>query len=147
MRDAVKSREEDLRDAHARSEAVIDNATNPIVTINERGRILHVNGATSLMFGYTPAEMVGHNVSMLMPSPDREKHDGYLRNYRRTGEAKIIGKGREVVARRKDGSTFPIALGVSEVCLTTGHTFVGMITDLSEHKKVERLEGALAVER
>jgi PAS domain S-box-containing protein len=147
MRDAVKCREQSLRDAHARIQAVVDNAPNPIITIDECGRILHANDATSRMFGYTSAELKGQNVSMLMPTPDREAHDGYLRNYLQTGEAKIIGMGREVVARRRDGSTLPVALGVSEVRLTTGRTFVGMMTDLSENRMIRKLEDALQLEK
>ena len=114
MREAIQTREQRLRDAHARIEAVVENAVSPIITINDRGRIIHVNEATCKAFGYAAAEMEGQNVSMLMPPPDREEHDGYINNYLATGDAKVIGTEREVIAMRKDGSTFPIDLGVAE---------------------------------
>ena len=135
MRDAVKSREQSLSDAQARIEAIVESTVSPIITIDERGSILHVNRATSRMFGYTAAELKGQNVSMLMP-----------------GEAKIIGEGREVMALRKDGSTLPAELGVAEVKLGTGRTFVATLTDLTEVKKLETLklekvESALKLEK
>lgn len=152
MRDAVQCREEGLRDAQARNEAIVDGTVSPIITIDERGKILHVNRATFVLFGYAPGELEGQNVSVLMPSPDREAHDGYLKNYLKTGDAKIIGKGREVLALRKDGSTFPVDLGVAEVKLGAGRTFVGTLTDLTEMKKLEKMklekiEGALKLEK
>lgn len=152
MREAIQNREQSLRDAHARIEAVIDNATNPIITIDERGHILHVNKSACAAFGYAAWEMEGHNAAMLMPSPYREEHDQYLEDYRTTGLAKVIGKGREAVALRKDGSTFPIELGVASVMLATGRTYIGTITDLTavkalQHAKIEKMEEALKLEQ
>src|SRR5204862_491980 len=89
------------------------------------------------LFGYVASEVIGQNVKMLMPSPFRGEHDRYLDNYRRTGERKIIGIGREVVGRRKDGSTFPMDLSVGEVREGAASTFVGIIHDLTERKRTE----------
>src|SRR6516162_10082457 len=98
---AVKDREERLR-------AILDTAVEGIITIDERGIIESVNAAAERIFGYDAGETIGRNVSMLMPSPHRELHDSYLESYRRTGHARIIGIGREVSGRRKDGSVFPM---------------------------------------
>lgn len=152
MRKAIQCREQRLRDARAHIEAVVENAVSPIITIDERGQILHVNKAACDTFEYAADEMEGRNVSMLMPAPYREKHGGYIQNYLATGDAKVIGKGREVTGLRKDGTTFPIDLGVAEVMLATGRTFIGTVTDLSEIKalqeaKIERIEEALKLEK
>jgi PAS domain S-box-containing protein len=140
MRDAIKCRERRLRDERARSDAVIENAVNPIVIIDEMGRILDANEATYKAFGYAASELEGENVSILVPSPCREAHDGYLKAYEETGEKKIIGTEREVTAQRKDGSAFPVELGVAEVRLGRGRAFVGTLTDLSEIKKLEQIK-------
>ncbi len=106
-----------------------------IITIDGRGHIQSVNRATERMFGYSAAEMLGRNVNMLMPSPYREEHDGYLARYARTGEKRIIGIGREVEAQRKNGTVFPVDLAVSEV--EPGKLFTGMIRDISDRKLAE----------
>ena len=95
-----------------------------------------MNAATERMFGYTAAETIGQNVKMLMPSPYREEHDRYLDSYNKTGVKKIIGIGREVVARRKDGSTFPVDLAVSAVDHL--NLFAGIIRDITGRKELER---------
>jgi PAS domain S-box-containing protein len=136
--------EQALRDSEARISAVLETAVDGIITIDERGAIQTVNAAVERIFGYTPGELVGNNVNILMPQPDRGRHDGYLRHYMRTGEAKIIGVGREVRGRRKDGSTFPLDLAISEVRLADGkRTFTGIVRDISERKQAEEriLEG------
>ncbi len=127
----------ELEASQLRANGVLETAVNAIITINERGIIETVNAATERMFGYAREEMIGRNVSMLMPAPYREQHDGYLEHYRNTGERKIIGIGREVTARRKDGSVFFIDLAVGEVLLPGGRIFTGIIRDLTERKLLE----------
>ncbi len=118
--------------------AIIENAIDGIITIDEFGIIEHINPSALRIFGYDRGELVGKNVSMLMPSPDRENHDHYLEKYRSTGHRNIIGIGREVVGQRKDGSLFPFRLGVSEVKFSDKRIFTGFIHDLSRQKEDER---------
>jgi len=119
-------------------EAILETAVDAIITIDEKGTVLSFNQAAIRMFGYSSAEVVGHNVSMLMPSPYRDYHDEYLRRYLRTKQARIIGIGREVIGLKKDGSTMPIDLAVSEVKGPEKHIFVGIIRDISEQKYLEK---------
>ncbi len=126
-----------LRDCELRSAGILETAVNAIVIISETGIIDTVNAATERIFGYARSEMIGKNVSMLMPSPYRESHDRYLETYLHTGMRKIIGIGREAVGQRKDGSVFPIDLSVGEVVLPSGHLFTGIIRDLTERKALE----------
>jgi PAS domain S-box-containing protein len=119
-------------DVTQRLEAIIESAVDGILAIDERGIIESVNQAAIKIFGYEREEMVGSNVSLLMPSPYQEEHDGYLANYLRTGDAKIIGIGREVVGRRKDGADVPLYLAVSEGRHGEHRTFTGIVRDLSE---------------
>jgi len=130
--------EESLQESRRRLHAVVETAVDAIVIIDERGIIDSVNPAGERMFGYPAAEMIGHNVQMLMPSPYREEHDGYLARYLRTGEKRIIGIGREVQGRRKDGSTFPVDLSVSEFHDRIQRLFSGVLRDLSARKALER---------
>jgi PAS domain S-box-containing protein len=129
------SPEEALRRSEARLRATLDTAVDAIITIDERGVIQSVNRATTRIFGYTEDEMVGQNVSMLMPSPYREEHDSYLERHVRTGEKRIMGIGREMRALRKDGTEFPVDLAVSEV--EPRRLFTGMIRDISDRKLAE----------
>src|SRR5205085_10876439 len=94
--------------------------------------------AAQKMFGYTPAEVVGKNVTVLMPQPYKSEHDGYLNNYHKTGRKKIIGIGREVAAVKKDGTIFPIDLAVSEVRVGNDVTYTGIIRDITERKQLEK---------
>jgi len=124
------------RDREARLAAILNTAADAIITIDVHGAIQSVNAAAEQMFGYAPAEMIGQNVKTLMPAPYREEHDRYLARYLQTGEKHIIGIRREVDGRRKDGSTFPVDLAVSEV----GHLnlFTGLLQDISRRKELER---------
>ncbi len=117
--------------------AILNTAVDAIITIDKFGRIHSANAASTRMFGYSNDELVGHNVSMLMPSPQREEHDDYIGNYIRTGEAKIIGIGREVIARKKDGALLPVDLVVSEVPLQKSMLFTGIVRDMSDRHRIE----------
>ncbi|GAB1464161.1 PAS domain-containing sensor histidine kinase [Pedobacter sp.] len=118
--------------------AIIENAIDGIITIDEHGIIEHINPSALVLFGYERDEVIGNNVSMLMPTPDKERHDGYIANYRNTGEKHIIGIGREVQGQCKDGSIFPFRLGVSEVKFSDRRIFTGFIHDLSRQKRDEQ---------
>lgn len=128
----------DLRDSAERLRAILETAVEGIITIDERGIIESFNLAAERIFGYKASEVIGRNVSLLMPSPHREQHDSYLGNYLRTGHAKIIGIGREIVARRKNGTVFPMDLSVSEVRLAERRLFTGFIRDITERKRLEK---------
>src|SRR5688572_26551260 len=129
--------EQALTESEARTRAILDAAVDAIITIDERGRVESMNPAAERLFGYPAAEVLGQNVKMLMPEPYRHEHDGYLHNYLSTGQRKIIGIGREVVGLRKDGSTFPMDLAVSEVRLGARRLFTGIVRDITERKKAE----------
>jgi len=118
--------------------AVVEAALDAIVVIDRNGAIRSANKATEQMFGYTVEELAGHNVKMLMPEPYAGEHDGYLANYLLTGDKKIIGTGREVTGRRKDGSTFPMDLAVGEARAEGEIIFVGIIRDISDRKAADR---------
>ncbi|TDS16289.1 PAS domain-containing sensor histidine kinase [Sphingobacterium paludis] len=117
--------------------AIIDNAIDGIITIDSRGLVESINPAASALFGYEPEEVIGNNIAMLMPEPDRSKHDGYITNYQHTGVKKIIGIGREVMGRKKDGTTFPFRLAVSEVYYQNKNIFTGFIHDLTKERSAE----------
>lgn len=117
--------------------SVLRTAVDAIIIIDESGKIESVNPATQRMFGFAPEEMLGQNVKMLMPSPYHEQHDGYLNHYHETGEKRIIGIGREVQGKRKDGSVFPLHLAVSEVDLGSRKLFTGIIREISDLKAVQ----------
>ena len=117
--------------------AIVDTAVDAIITIDEDGTIKSFNPASERLFGYSADEVISKTVSMLAPPPYRDEHDGYIANYLKTGEQKIIGIGREVVGRRKDGTTFPMDLAVSEVRVGERRTFTGILRDISERKRAE----------
>ena len=117
--------------------AVVDTAADAIVVINEVGRIETFNQAAERMFGYERAEVIGQNVSLLMPPSQGSRHGSYVANYLQTGETNIIGISRETVGRRKNGNMFPIELAVSEIADPNSHLFTGVIRDISERRHVE----------
>lgn len=120
---------------HMRS--ILASVQDAMVVIDQDGGIMSFSAAAERLFGYAEAEIVGHNVSVLMPNPDRERHDGYLRHYRTTGERRIIGIGRIVTGQRRDGSTFPMELSVGEANDGVQRIFTGFIRDLSEQQRAE----------
>jgi PAS domain S-box-containing protein len=122
----------------ARLAAILDTAADAIVTIDEAGTVTSFNRAAETMFGYPAAEVVGRNVSMLMPAQDREHHDGYIRSYLETREAKVIGTGREVTGQRRDGTEFPALLAISETAPEGGaRFFTGIVRDITELKEAQ----------
>ncbi|HEX8533816.1 MAG TPA: PAS domain S-box protein [Allosphingosinicella sp.] len=123
------------REAHLRS--ILETIPDAMVVIDEQGLMRDFSQAAERLFGWTPLEVAGKNVSMLMPSPYREQHDGYLERYYRTGERRIIGVGRVVVGERKDGSTFPMELAVGEMRIGESRFFTGFIRDLTERQQTE----------
>lgn len=123
------------QEAHLRS--ILETAPDAIVVIDEKGHMLSFSASAERMFGYSEDEVLGENVSMLMPSPDRERHDGYLERYMRTGERRIIGIGRVLTARHRDGTTFPIELSVGEARINDDRVFTGFIRDLTERQQAE----------
>jgi len=120
-----------------RLSAVIDNVVDGIITMSDTGIIESINPAGKRLFGYSDAEIIDENVKILMPEPYHSEHDGYLKHHRDTGERKIIGIGREVTGRRKDGSTFPMELAVGEIIMDERRHFVGITRDITERKKAE----------
>ena len=129
----------ELRNSEARLRSIVDSAVDGIIVIGVNGLIEAFNAAAEQLFGYAAHEVMGRNVNMLMPSPYHDEHDGYLARYLATGEAKIIGIGREVTARRKDGSTFPIHLSVGEMSIGGERKFTGIVHDLTTRVRMEVL--------
>ncbi|MCC9601733.1 PAS domain S-box protein [Stieleria sp. JC731] len=122
----------------AQLEAILNNAVDAIITIDQKGLIQSINPATEAMFGYDQQSLIGQNISMLMPEPDKSQHDGYIDHYNQTGERKIIGIGREVEGRRRDGSTFPLHLAVSVYQVGGKRFFTGIVRDITDIKTAER---------
>ncbi|MDO7835999.1 PAS domain S-box protein [Sphingobium sp. HBC34] len=148
---AVADDDYDARlDAHSLEQALLGSilATVPdaLIVIDMRGRIVSFSAAAQRMFQYAQSDVLGENISMLMPSPDRERHDGYIDHYLSTGEKRIIGIGRLTAARRRDGSTFPIELSVGEVQDQGQRLFTGFIRDLTERQQAERRVADLQAE-
>jgi two-component system, LuxR family, sensor kinase FixL len=129
--------EGELGASEARWQAVVESAVDAIVVIDAHGRVEAFNPAAERMFGYEASEVCGQNVDMLMPSPYREEHDTYLSRYLATGRAKIIGIGREVQGRRKDGSTFPLQLSVGQMTIKGERKFTGILHDLTDRVQME----------
>lgn len=136
-----ESRPGRLEEIEARSRAIVDTAVDGIITIDAHGVARQFNPAAERIFGYAAHEVIGRNISMLMPPPYRREHDEYLVRYLTTGEKRIIGIGREVVGRRKDGTTFPMELAVSEH--GPGRMFTGIVRDVTERVELETARDAL----
>ena len=126
-----------MTDKGALLHAIIENAIDGIITIDERGLIESINPSACALFGYTIEEVTGRNVSMLMPQPDKSQHDEYIARYQRTGTPHIIGTGRDVKGLKKDGTLFPFRLAVSEVKYSGRTIYTGFIHDLSREKEAE----------
>jgi two-component system sensor kinase FixL len=126
-----------LEAAEARLRSILQTVPDAMIIIDERGRIESLSTTAERLFGYSLAEVAGRNVSLLMPSPDREQHDSYLKRYLSTGERRIIGIGRIVVGQRKDGTTFPMHLTVGELKSAERHYFTGFIRDLTAQQLTE----------
>ncbi|MGM0679129.1 MAG: PAS domain S-box protein [Pseudomonadota bacterium] len=142
VRDITERRriQAELRGQAERTTAIFENIMDGMITINEYGAIESFNPAAEAIFGYTLDEVVGQNVNMLMPNPYHDAHDGYLQNYRKTRQARIIGIGREVEGRRKDGSLFPMDLAVSQLSYQGHPMYVGIVRDITERKRLERMK-------
>ena len=116
------------------TQTLMEAAVDAIIVIDQRGFITAINDATRRMFGYRPDELLGENVSVLMPEPDRSAHDGYMATYLQTGRARIIGIGREVSARRRDGSVFPTHLSVGRINGSSPPRFIGILRDITAER-------------
>lgn len=135
-----------LTDATTYARTVVDTAAEAIITISTQGEVESINRSASMMFGYSRDELIGKNIKLLMPWPYMNEHDAYMERYLRTGEKRIIGIGREVSGRRRDGSVFPIQLSVSEFVAKDERKFVGLIRDLTE-QQLAKQEASLHRER
>lgn len=143
VRDITDQRANDaaLRNSENHLRSILSTVPDAMIVIDEHGIILSFSTAAERLFGYEEGDVIGKNVSVLMPSPDRERHDGYIERYLRTGERRIIGIGRVVFAQRKDGSTFPMELSVGEATGEDQRLFTGFIRDITERERTqEQLE-------
>jgi PAS domain S-box-containing protein len=131
--------EKALRESEAKFRSIYGTAVNAMITIDQFGTIESLNNSAERLFGYTSAELVGQNIKILMPSPFQDQHDGYLANYRKTGERKIIGIGREVVGLRQDKTIFPMNLSVSQFTRGDSVYFTGIVEDITERKEYEEM--------
>jgi two-component system, sensor histidine kinase and response regulator len=133
----MQQRVRESAEAEERMRSVVNHVADGIITIDDLGTVTTFNPAAERIFGYAAQEVIGQNIKMVMPEPYHSQHDGYLGNYLRTGQAKIIGIGREVVGRRKDGFTFPLDLAVNMFRLGQGRYFTGIVRDITERKRAE----------
>ena len=137
----VAERTAQLNASSTRIQTILDTIADGILTINQSGIVETINPAAERLFGYAAAEVIGHNVKMLMPEPHRSQHDGYIEHYLTTDEARVIGIGREVTGQRKDGSPFAMYLAVNEMLLDGQRHFTGIVHDITERKQmVETLQ-------
>jgi PAS domain S-box-containing protein len=139
VHDISNSREAEaaIRETHERLRAIFESAVDGIIAIDPQGTMLEVNPAVEQIFGYTPDELLGKDVSVLMPAPYQQEHAAYLERYAETSQKRIIGIGREVRGKRKDGSTFPLYLAVSEGFVDQKRVFTGIVRDLESLRDVE----------
>lgn len=142
VRDITERKEAELalQESARYTEAILDNVIDGIITIDSLGTVQSFNHAAESIFGYQADEVVGHNVKMLMPEPYHSEHDEYLANYHATSVPRIIGIGREVIGRRKDGSTFPMDLAVSRSAHAGQPLFIGLVRDITERKNMEQMK-------
>ena len=133
----VEERTAALARSEARTTAIVNTAVDAIITIDEAGVIRSINPATERIFRFEEGELIGRDVSLLMADEDRTHHGDHMRRYSEAGEARILGAGRETIARRKDGTVFPIDISVSEAKVGDDRLFVGLIRDITERKRVE----------
>jgi PAS domain S-box-containing protein len=140
-----QQRERQLQESEERLRGVVDTVVDGIILIDEGGKVTDFNPAAEKIFGYAAAEVIGQNVRMLMPEPYHSEHDGYIGGFLSTGKKKIIGIGREVRGRCKDGSVFPMELSVSEMRLEERVMFTGVVRDITERKRAEEELGKLAL--
>ncbi len=127
--------QEALNQAAHHTKTILDNLMDGVITIDQQGRVESINHAACALFGYTPDEVLGRNVSMLTPETHRSQHDGYLERYLSTGQAHIMGKLTEVEGLRKDGSLFPMSLQLSEIVNGESTTFIGIARDITQHRQ------------
>ncbi len=125
-------------ESDARIRGIVETAADAIISINEKGNIQSFNSAAERMFGYSVQEIMGKNVSLLMPSPYQEEHDGYLQRYLDGAPSTIFGRARELAGKRKDGQVFPMELSVSEIIVGSRRTFTGIVRDISDRKQHEQ---------
>ena len=126
-----------LRESEARTRAIVNSAADGIITTNDLGIITGFNAAAEKIFGHSVSDAMGKSVNILLPEEVAGDHDGFIGNFLKTGDAKIIGIGREVEGRRKDGSSFPMELALSATDITGGTIFTGIVRDISERKEAE----------
>lgn len=136
----VVERTKALEISEARQRSILENIIDGLITIDDKGIVASFNPAATSIFGYTAEEVKGRNIKMLMPEPYTSEHDGYLQNYLSSGEKKVIGIGREVTGKRKNGSTFPMELAVSEMMINGERMFTGIVRDITERKKIENMK-------
>ncbi len=140
----LKEARDELEKSQVFTQSIISHAMEGIILINTRGIIKSFNPAAEFMFGYSQEDVVGKNISMLMPAPDADAHDGYLKHYMETKQARVVGIEREVMALRRDGKIFPMSLSVNEMVSGKERFFVGLVRDITERKKSEEAIKQLA---
>ncbi|MBT5869245.1 MAG: response regulator [Nitrospinaceae bacterium] len=139
LEERVENATDSIKDKEKYLDVITHHMIDGLITIDPQGRMQSINSAAEKLFGYSASELSGKNIKMLMPEPYHSEHDGYLKNYLETGKTQIIGIGREVTGLRKDGSTFPLNLGVSEAWVKGERVFIGTLRDISEQKQAEEI--------